>query len=184
MCFCSLYYLIKPKTSNKLYQFLFVCFLILYYYYYNYSDNYKKNKNKDISNDNCFMMIINIILYISLLFLNAIILFIIKTYNFYIRTIQNYNDNNMGNSNIENNTRVYINTSLDNSYDIVPINLYDYNSNINNENNYNCDDCVICLDPLTTGNLSKLDCNHFYHKLCLEEWSLQQRTCPICKLDF
>jgi len=45
-------------------------------------------------------------------------------------------------------------------------------------------DCVICLDSFEVGQrVDKLNCNHYYHRNCIEEWFKEKRKleCPICK---
>ena len=209
--FLSIYYIINPKKQNKLYQFLFICFLLLYYFYYNNNTNNKKH-NKNININNCFMMILNIIVYSSLYLFNLLLLFIIKCYKFY-NSINNYNrnenENQNQNDNEENQINIVqinqdqinqdqINQDQINQDQINQINQNDIN-NIEIYNNYdiipidlydykydikkNYDECVICLDPLIS-ELSMLDCKHIFHKSCIKKWSKQQRFCPMCKTDF
>ena len=43
--------------------------------------------------------------------------------------------------------------------------------------------CSICLESMTT-NIIKLECNHYYHKDCAEEWLCKcSNKCPICKTE-
>lgn len=45
--------------------------------------------------------------------------------------------------------------------------------------------CSICLSPMRTRNVRTLDCNHTFHKACLERWKRTGNyTCPICRKDF
>ncbi|XP_061168905.1 uncharacterized protein LOC133178170 [Saccostrea echinata] len=43
-------------------------------------------------------------------------------------------------------------------------------------------ECAICNDS-STGNVSRLSCDHFFHKACVLQWfiSNSQHTCPICR---
>ena len=43
--------------------------------------------------------------------------------------------------------------------------------------------CSICLESMTK-NIIKLECNHYYHKDCAEEWLCKcSNKCPICKTE-
>ena len=39
-------------------------------------------------------------------------------------------------------------------------------------------DCPICLQPNSD---CRINCGHFYHKGCLEEWLKISQNCPICR---
>ena len=41
--------------------------------------------------------------------------------------------------------------------------------------------CVICLEGITTRDNIKLDCGHYYHKSCLNEWFKKGEGCPTCR---
>lgn len=43
--------------------------------------------------------------------------------------------------------------------------------------------CSICLSPLKLdgSTVHKTNCNHMFHKECLRNWRITQRTCPICR---
>ncbi|XP_047313062.1 E3 ubiquitin-protein ligase CIP8-like [Impatiens glandulifera] len=42
--------------------------------------------------------------------------------------------------------------------------------------------CCICKEAYTCGKIvSKLDCGHIYHNLCIKLWLTRNNTCPICK---
>lgn len=48
--------------------------------------------------------------------------------------------------------------------------------------------CTICLTPLINNNevedICIIDgCKHSYHLTCLHNWVVQNRTCPICRLQ-
>ncbi|XP_017543407.1 E3 ubiquitin-protein ligase RNF128a [Pygocentrus nattereri] len=46
------------------------------------------------------------------------------------------------------------------------------------------DSCAVCIDVYKPGDvLSVLTCSHFFHKVCVEPWLLEHRTCPMCKSD-
>tara|TARA_Y100000389_G_scaffold27418_1_gene23520 strand:- start:2230 stop:2877 length:648 start_codon:yes stop_codon:yes gene_type:complete len=54
--------------------------------------------------------------------------------------------------------------------------------------------CSICLDEITeTSQISTLECNHPFHKECIEEWIKVSKnkentqelwSCPLCRMDF
>ena len=42
--------------------------------------------------------------------------------------------------------------------------------------------CPICLDPIMyTYALYKTNCNHTFHRSCLEKWLKVNNTCPCCR---
>ncbi|PAA59876.1 hypothetical protein BOX15_Mlig014569g1 [Macrostomum lignano] len=46
------------------------------------------------------------------------------------------------------------------------------------------DQCAVCIEPYRCGESVRiLPCRHFYHKSCIDPWLLDQRSCPLCKLD-
>jgi len=51
------------------------------------------------------------------------------------------------------------------------------------EEEKNDDDlCAICLDKYIKGEiLSKLVCNHRFHKECTKKWLISKNACPICR---
>jgi hypothetical protein len=40
--------------------------------------------------------------------------------------------------------------------------------------------CVICLEHLKS-DITKKNCNHFFHISCLKNWHKINRTCPVCR---
>jgi hypothetical protein len=44
-------------------------------------------------------------------------------------------------------------------------------------------DCSICLIELNNKKriVSRLKCNHLFHKMCIKKWFKQTKTCPICR---
>ncbi|THD28762.1 RING finger protein [Fasciola hepatica] len=52
------------------------------------------------------------------------------------------------------------------------------------ETNSDLDQCAICIEPFRPlDNIRVLPCRHYFHKLCIDPWLLEQRSCPMCKLD-
>ncbi|KAK9401834.1 putative E3 ubiquitin-protein ligase [Crotalus adamanteus] len=48
----------------------------------------------------------------------------------------------------------------------------------------NAENCAICIENYKAKDTVRLlPCKHIFHKLCIDPWLLEQRTCPMCKLD-
>ncbi|XP_032082801.1 E3 ubiquitin-protein ligase RNF149 isoform X2 [Thamnophis elegans] len=46
------------------------------------------------------------------------------------------------------------------------------------------ENCAICIENYKAKDTIRLlPCKHIFHKLCIDPWLLEQRTCPMCKLD-
>ncbi|XP_058827126.1 uncharacterized protein LOC131687102 [Topomyia yanbarensis] len=46
------------------------------------------------------------------------------------------------------------------------------------------DCCAICIEPYkVTDVIRVLPCKHEFHKICIDPWLLEHRTCPMCKMD-
>ncbi|XP_071385059.1 E3 ubiquitin-protein ligase RNF128-like [Centroberyx affinis] len=44
--------------------------------------------------------------------------------------------------------------------------------------------CAVCIDGYKAGEaVTVLTCGHIFHKVCIEPWLLEKRTCPMCKCD-
>ena len=43
-------------------------------------------------------------------------------------------------------------------------------------------ECVICLNEINKDE-KVLDCNHVFHKECIEKWMKEKTECPICRVD-
>ena len=41
------------------------------------------------------------------------------------------------------------------------------------------EECVICLED-ETNDWVRLNCNHFFHKKCINLWLKDKSTCPLC----
>jgi hypothetical protein len=45
-------------------------------------------------------------------------------------------------------------------------------------------ECSICLDLIEIGQrYTKLQCDHVYHRECIQEWLLIKTNCPLCRDD-
>ena len=43
-------------------------------------------------------------------------------------------------------------------------------------------DCSICLETYQRGEqIKELQCRHTYHPVCIDEWLLESRKCPMCR---
>ena len=42
--------------------------------------------------------------------------------------------------------------------------------------------CIICIDD-NINDLVKTECNHIYHKKCINKWIKENNTCPICRVN-
>nr|XP_022320865.1 RING finger protein 150-like [Crassostrea virginica] len=46
------------------------------------------------------------------------------------------------------------------------------------------DQCAVCIEGYKTSDVVRtLPCKHIFHKSCVDPWLLDQRSCPMCKLD-
>ncbi|GAB6019177.1 hypothetical protein CHUAL_000796 [Chamberlinius hualienensis] len=44
--------------------------------------------------------------------------------------------------------------------------------------------CAVCIEPYRAHDVLRiLPCGHQFHKLCVDPWLLEHRTCPMCKMD-
>jgi hypothetical protein len=54
-------------------------------------------------------------------------------------------------------------------------------SDKNNETIRTEDQCLICLENLSSNKTETFPCQHTFHRVCLEEWFKTERTCPLCR---
>ncbi|KAK7098052.1 hypothetical protein V1264_004940 [Littorina saxatilis] len=46
------------------------------------------------------------------------------------------------------------------------------------------DQCAVCIETYKAHDVIRtLPCKHVFHKSCVDPWLLDQRSCPMCKLD-
>ncbi|XP_052280522.1 RING finger protein 150-like isoform X2 [Dreissena polymorpha] len=46
------------------------------------------------------------------------------------------------------------------------------------------DQCAVCIEPYKVSDVIRvLPCKHVFHKSCVDPWLLDQRSCPMCKMD-
>ena len=103
---------------------------------------------------------------------------------------QNQNENGIGNANAnENDPIVNFETPRDRSIENALTEFINENNRICNKR-YSKTDCSICLEEISFSNkkdIIELDCNHLFHKECLNPWirnSLRLNNnagCPLCR---
>ncbi|KAM4797222.1 E3 ubiquitin-protein ligase RNF149 [Rhinophrynus dorsalis] len=46
------------------------------------------------------------------------------------------------------------------------------------------ENCPVCIENYKPKDLVRiLPCKHIFHRLCIDPWLIEHRTCPMCKLD-
>lgn len=45
------------------------------------------------------------------------------------------------------------------------------------------EDCPICYESMKTCDTVKTCCNHGFHRSCLQRWTNENSSCPICRHD-
>jgi hypothetical protein len=46
------------------------------------------------------------------------------------------------------------------------------------------ENCSICLSEYeSTQGIVVLDCRHYFHQTCLEDWMVEKQSCPLCKTE-
>lgn len=46
------------------------------------------------------------------------------------------------------------------------------------------DQCAVCIEGYKTSDIIRiLPCKHLFHKYCVDPWLIEQRSCPMCKMD-
>ncbi|XP_036118253.1 E3 ubiquitin-protein ligase RNF149 [Molossus molossus] len=46
------------------------------------------------------------------------------------------------------------------------------------------ENCAVCIENFKVKDIIRiLPCKHIFHRMCIDPWLLDHRTCPMCKLD-
>lgn len=46
------------------------------------------------------------------------------------------------------------------------------------------ENCAVCIENYKPKDVVRiLPCKHIFHRVCIDPWLLEHRTCPMCKLD-
>lgn len=46
------------------------------------------------------------------------------------------------------------------------------------------ENCAVCIENFKVKDVVRiLPCKHIFHRMCIDPWLLDHRTCPMCKLD-
>lgn len=68
-------------------------------------------------------------------------------------------------------------TNEQSTINIEPKKYSEIDNNLHSQN-----ECPICLEEFKSDDVVyKLECNHNYHKSCLDTWFVRQNSCPMCK---
>ena len=90
-----------------------------------------------------------------------------------INELNGYDDETFSSTNSEEE----MNNFIDKEIELIPI--YKYMKK--KKNSFN-DVCCICFGEFYKGEyMKKLNCNHEFHKKCLDEWLKVKNECPLCK---
>lgn len=55
---------------------------------------------------------------------------------------------------------------------------------VTKKKNHNVVECCICLETLSFRQHSRtLQCNHLFHKKCIDKWFDRDRRCPVCRAE-
>lgn len=46
-----------------------------------------------------------------------------------------------------------------------------------------CPECPICYEAVPTKNNIKTSCNHVFHRTCLQRWTRDHNSCPLCRAN-
>tara|TARA_B100001094_G_scaffold315390_1_gene355336 strand:+ start:1867 stop:2358 length:492 start_codon:yes stop_codon:yes gene_type:complete len=132
--------------------------------YYNY--NYNNNNNTDYGDfGDDYLINFAFIFFISIVF----------------TSIFCNRDNNITNTNRR--RRNNLNQRLLNEPTYNPDDIEKKEIKYNNEIHHDRE-CTICLEEYQENDeLYQLQCDHYYHKECINDWLLKHQTCPLCRLN-
>ena len=71
--------------------------------------------------------------------------------------------------------------------DCYPKNIYMLDeNNIVELNNKFVDNntCSICIDEINKNKITLKNCNHTFHKKCIDSWLKKNSSCPICRQEY
>jgi hypothetical protein len=46
-----------------------------------------------------------------------------------------------------------------------------------------CPECPICYEAVSAKTHIKTSCNHVFHRTCLQRWSRDHNSCPLCRAN-
>ena len=58
-----------------------------------------------------------------------------------------------------------------------------FSNYLNKKTLENIGDCSICLKKMYCNNTVRTECEHTYHRICLETWLKDKDTCPLCRTN-
>ena len=75
----------------------------------------------------------------------------------------------------------HVNTIMKYDMSEYTLNTQEYESLSKEEKNDN-KSCVICFEEYKDESIiSKLECTHIFHKICLSTWIEKNQSCPLCR---
>ena len=117
----------------------------------------------------------------------------------FLNTINNLHENiiNIININNNENNNEFIQFNLEfEYYSPIKDELKPYFKNCNEINNCLCkpekikkndnilkENCFICMENYVSNEFKRVlpNCNHYFHKRCIDKWLKTNATCPICR---
>ena len=138
---------------------------------------------KDCIPWNCFSFILNSRTYDFQTFKYSEYLNLIDKIKYNPKLI-NLNQSNDFFAEIDNNKRLWMNINYGNfkrNKNSLPVWYKEYSTQKNylDVNNYTC---CICLDNFNNVKCIKtLQCDHVFHKYCIDKWIDKKNSCPICR---
>ena len=100
-------------------------------------------------------------------------IFLYNLFNYFHQLIETDYESHLINESL-NSVKAFEKTNLK-----ISTSLHEYNheSYLNNE-------CVICKDEFVLKQeVAMINCNHIFHKKCIDEWGSFKNECPICRTN-